>query len=363
MNITFLIGNGFDRQMGLDTGYDQFLEWYIQQPSENDSIREYKEALKADPQSAWWSDAEKAMGEYIGRFEATDMGNFYKQIRDFKIRLAEYLKIQENRCDFSDINRISESFAKFMCSFQDDIILQDKVGNLFSQEQDTSYCFITFNYTSVLKKLLTNYIKKGHFLYSVKTIVGKEYRGRVASYIEIHGSLNTQIIMGVNDESQINLPKERIDTAIKRTLIKPQTNAALGRTENSLANKLIEESTVLVVYGLKLGETDNKWRQIVANWLRKDGKRIVIFDHKKLEGINRLIPEDLLNYVDQKQVAFLRLLYPSINLDEIEALRDKVFVVDKTSYLDFNILKKPVADEVKAPSETNEKKENLLPAS
>ena len=34
MSITFLLGNGFDRALGLETGYSAFYRWYCKQPTD-----------------------------------------------------------------------------------------------------------------------------------------------------------------------------------------------------------------------------------------------------------------------------------------------------------------------------------------
>lgn len=38
MNITYLIGNGFDIGLGLKTGHRSFLDWYVGQPNESPAV-------------------------------------------------------------------------------------------------------------------------------------------------------------------------------------------------------------------------------------------------------------------------------------------------------------------------------------
>ena len=35
MNVTFLLGNGLDKAIGLKTGYHDFYKWYIEQPDDS----------------------------------------------------------------------------------------------------------------------------------------------------------------------------------------------------------------------------------------------------------------------------------------------------------------------------------------
>lgn len=349
-NITFIIGNGFDRQLGLDTGYDQFLSWYIQQLSSSENIKTYKEYLKNNPQSPWWSDAEIAMGAYIKQFTDMTISFYYEQIRDLKLRLAEYLQAQQARCDYSNKAAIASAFAGFVANFHKDILLDRKVSGKFSQRESTNYYFITFNYTSVLNDIIS--ITKTHLpaIYSTRIAQNFTAIGQIAEVIPVHGTLQSSLIMGVNDESQIQFPGDYLTFTpkLKRTIIKPQTNSALGRSEDARAEAIIKNSNVIAIYGLKLGDTDKKWRDYIAEWFRIDSHYITIFDHIKLEGASKLIPEDILDYVEEKQNQFLRHLYPDITEDQIEQIRDRVFVIDRTSYLDINILsdRNPQADDI-----------------
>lgn len=340
--ITFLIGNGFDKQLGLDTGYNQFLEWYINQPSENENLQQYKQELSSNRSSPWWSDAESAMGEHVGGFNSKTIDNYYERVRDFKIKLAEYLRMQEEKCDFSDTSIIGNGFNDFLLHFHEDILLQDKVGNLFSKQNDTEYNFINFNYTRTLDELINSSksMLDRERLYVTKVNPSSTVYGKYGHTIAIHGSLKTAIIMGVNDESQIKCGEELISYKLKRTLIKPAINSALGRAEDKNAVYLITTSNIIALYGLKLGDTDKKWRDLLGEWLKEKNHRIILFGHETVIDANPVIPEDVLNYVDEKQTAFLKKLYKDIDQEGIEELRDKVLIIPKTSFLDSSLIPK-----------------------
>ena len=337
-NITFIIGNGFDKQIGLDTGYNHFLDWYLKQPSESKCIENYKKTLLENGDSEWWTDAEIAMGKYLNEFNQDTITEYYINIRDFKIRLAEYLADQEARCDFSNEKEIGDKFCLFITGFQKDILLQHKIRNTFSQEETTRYNFLTFNYTSVLQEILNITKNTHHPLYKTSLSSGNVATGNIGQYFAIHGSLESSIIMGVNDASQLAYMSDLLPTKLRRTLIKPEINAALGRQENDNAEHCILGSDVLAIYGWKMGDTDKKWRELVGKWLKVNGRSVVIFGHKKLQNANFLIPEDVLDYVDDKQTEFLKKVYPSIDEDSIEEMRDKIFIIDRTRYLDFDLL-------------------------
>ncbi len=340
--ITFMIGNGFDRQLGLDTRYDQFLEWYIKQPSQNDNIDQYKADLSRDRSSQWWSDAEIAMGEHLGGFNSETIDNYYERVRDFKIKLGDYLKNQEEKCDFTNAKIIGDRFARFLLNYQNDIFLKDKVRSLFSIRHSMSFNFINFNYTNTLKQLveLTKSTRDNGRLYENKINSNNYAIGELGQVVPIHGTLDSSIIMGVNDESQLAVSPDLLSTRLKRTLIKQEINTALGRKEDTEGTILIRSSDIIAVFGLKLGETDKKWRDLIAEWLNDKNHIIVVFGHKKKENLNRLIPEDTLDYVDEKQTCFLNKLFTDNDQEKTELFRNQIYIIDKTNYLDFSIIKK-----------------------
>ena len=68
MNITFLLGNGFDIGLGLETGYENFYDKYsVILPTDNKNINSFKTMLQdrnLDDKKKIidWSDFEKAFG-------------------------------------------------------------------------------------------------------------------------------------------------------------------------------------------------------------------------------------------------------------------------------------------------------------
>ncbi len=61
MNILFLIGNGFDINIGLKSKYIDFYKYYNSIKSDNEIITALKESLSINDEN--WSDLETALGE------------------------------------------------------------------------------------------------------------------------------------------------------------------------------------------------------------------------------------------------------------------------------------------------------------
>ena len=49
MNITFLIGNGFDLGFGINTSYSSFLDYYLQIDTSDTDIKIFKERIDHVP--------------------------------------------------------------------------------------------------------------------------------------------------------------------------------------------------------------------------------------------------------------------------------------------------------------------------
>ena len=72
MNITFLIGNGFDLNLGLKTSFSDFLKVYKEpQAGDSDVIKKFKSYFLKDENL--WSDAEMAFGKITDDFYSAKM--------------------------------------------------------------------------------------------------------------------------------------------------------------------------------------------------------------------------------------------------------------------------------------------------
>ena len=62
MNITYIIGNGFDVNLGLKTRYQDFYDYYQNQPSPSEEVKQLKAHIDRNKEN--WADLELALGEY-----------------------------------------------------------------------------------------------------------------------------------------------------------------------------------------------------------------------------------------------------------------------------------------------------------
>lgn len=88
MNILFIIGNGFDLNLGLKTGYQDFYEYYIKQKSSSDVVKRLKEHLEKE-RFKIWSDMELGMGAYTAYVNS--VVEFEEVCHDLSLSLRQYL--------------------------------------------------------------------------------------------------------------------------------------------------------------------------------------------------------------------------------------------------------------------------------
>lgn len=120
MNITFLIGNGFDVNLGLKTRYVNFYKYYtnLEDTDAPEVVKRFKseinDFIKRDSkkQSADlidWRDLEVALGKWTAKITAEEVEPLYLDIID---SLRDYLK---SEFKYFDVSAFSEhDFLKYL---------------------------------------------------------------------------------------------------------------------------------------------------------------------------------------------------------------------------------------------------------
>ena len=278
MQITFLIGNGFDIGLGLKTRYTEFYKEYTS-TTENDSenIKKFKKKLaefQSNPQSQIidWSDFETAFGTYSTMFTTDTQDSYIECFEDFVEHFNEYVLKEEAKIDYSDEKRIISVFHKAFTEYYRGLDPADirNINNVLRQYKDIlNLNFISFNYTKTIDRL--------------NGIVAKSWNSPVRSIertIHVHGTLEENMIMGVNDSSQIKNTELSAIKSICNEIIKPLQNVDIGSEYQINAEKVIRTSNVICIYGMSIGTTDKLWWNLIADWLSSDSNRLlIIFDN------------------------------------------------------------------------------------
>ena len=87
MNITFLIGNGFDLNLKLNTRYSDFYKYYIENAPKDLLSKSIKEDYKM------WSDLEVGLGEFLKDIDENQIEEFLDSKSMLERMLSEYLTL------------------------------------------------------------------------------------------------------------------------------------------------------------------------------------------------------------------------------------------------------------------------------
>lgn len=305
MNITYMIGNGLDISLGLRTRYADFYEYIKNNYSEkNDEKNEILESISNDTEL--WSDLELELGNYTKNIkdDTENLEKFYRDKFEIDIMLREYLKMEQNKIDWDDndkMNKFKTEFVRQIVSFYDYFKTSDKtdIYNLI-KNQSLKYYLISFNYTDI--------IKRGIQLNKLADI----------DEFYLHGTLeDDDAILGVNDLDQIKNKKFNSNHEMLLSMCKLEINKYIGENKVKKAEEILDSSTIVCIFGMSIGETDKHWwGKIVDNLNRGLIKMIIIFNYKpNLDKRNHVevwreeerVKKQLLGYASEENEAKVNL--------------------------------------------------------
>lgn len=85
MQLTYILGNGFDIAIGLSTGYSDFYKWYKKQPDESEEVSLLKETINEEIEKGNddWKDFEYALGQFTAIVtDKKNIWNVFKMLGD-----------------------------------------------------------------------------------------------------------------------------------------------------------------------------------------------------------------------------------------------------------------------------------------
>lgn len=269
MKILYIIGNGFDLNLGLKTSYINFYDYYNSLNATKEKVHFLKEAISKDYQT--WSDLELGIGEYTT--ELKDVEHFDEIFEDLTEQLAKYLQNEENSFDFEKID--TAKFFNDLC-YPENHLPNDELV-LFKTYRDKwinnhwNVNIITLNYTRTIERIINN--DKLNFK------IGETPNGMQIMIREIdhlHGFIDDRMIMGVNDISQIKNEKLRHVQEIVEAMIKPISNAASKAGVDKKCCQHIVNADLICIFGSSIGDTDKIWWDLIGAQLKK-GIKLIIF--------------------------------------------------------------------------------------
>lgn len=298
VQLTFILGNGFDTAIGMKTRYWDFYQWYVNQPDEStdDALIKKEISKYLDGENSTWADFEIALGQFTNVI--TDKMRFievFQHARDSLIRYlsSEYKKRTAENADFLK----SATYCLIDLSQKITNDLPENQKSLFSVSKETKTTFncISFNYTPVLRDGAQEMRNNAGGISNNNGWWGTYEIGRT---LNVHGQLDDYPILGVDNPSQIANESFRNDPDILQLMVKGEIDARLGRNWRKDAREIIADSDKIYVYGASLGDTDEYWWKALAGWfeLNLEDHQLALYCH----------PDVTDTELKQKQELFVR---------------------------------------------------------
>lgn len=271
MQTVFLIGNGFDVNLGLKTRYAEFYEYYLNIPTNNENVKNLKLHLKENSLD-FWSDLEIAMGKYTSKFNSfAQVEEVYDDIND---EMQKYISIIEDTPLNQDIDvellRKNISSPESFLSPAENNRVMSMYKNITTNNNIID--IINFNYTATIEKILGYDTKK---IEIAPAIYHSSFKTILNSILHIHGTVGDPIL-GVDNVSQIENEQLIKNGEIIGYLVKPSINTALGNLVDEKVKKTILNANLICIYGMSLGETDATWWRLVGERLVK-GAIVILY--------------------------------------------------------------------------------------
>lgn len=350
MNITFLLGNGFDIQCGLQTSYINFYKYILKKKYSLELFQEmdeksvlkidnmiYSEIYKSKDDIQTWADLEFQLGVFTRRLkeEKEDAITAERFLEDFEILredLNEYLK----GIQIQDDVEISEDFSEILSTTMDKFFYgvleqeHDEIKSMLGENTNShfNYQFISFNYTNSLQIVLKNSSKnsKGNSFNS--SSYSQNFNRAI---INVHGVIDRFLTLGLNDESQ--LASDFFEREDLNDLLKPDSLTNSREYRRRDAESVIEKSDIIVIFGMSIGSTDKHWWERIAEILLKNSNKKLIIHLYDTEP----------SYVSARRVRIRRakkeneFLSHLGNLDlsdeKVSQLRKQIYICTNSQYI------------------------------
>ncbi len=338
MNITIMIGNGFDVSFGIESSYSSFYKWYCHQKSDIPHIDEFRKSINNEinsdipPEKRMWADFEVGLGKYTRNFTPDNVNKYLECHSDAIKSIRKYLVDQDESFVVSDFSENSFlSFVKSLCNFYDEVSDIDKIpiNRILNNNslENRNIAFVTFNYTKTLEKIIS---KIPDAAFSSWQRNGKTYSYTLnRNVIHVHGTTDNSLILGVNDETQIE-NKELLNTPqFKEMMVKAESVELMGHLWQRDAETQISRSSFVCILGMSIGETDAKWWKKLIQWMKADGSRRILlywFEKDPPESYNTIEQIQCIDKAKEKLLSFTKLASA-----EKSELKKRICVIINTS--------------------------------
>lgn len=290
MRITWIIGNGFDVNLGLKTGYRDFRDRVYLADSckselRNKLMQKLADASLSDFETAeLWSDLEALLGSTTAYYEADEIDAFYDTFEEMERLLTDYVHEQESRLpDFLSEECIDE-FKESITRFDDRMVPQDRQHFKLKGAADNHvHRFISLNYTQALARFV-DASSDDNGLMSQHRVGNTTYSDIAKKLLYVHGAIeeggvSSDVIFGVDSPEQVVNESFSKNALFAESWVKASRNTDLyGNTNEQELQELIANADVFCIYGCSMGKTDGRiWRAIGGHLLHCSDSKLVLF--------------------------------------------------------------------------------------
>ncbi|MFC0232845.1 AbiH family protein [Vagococcus entomophilus] len=350
MNITFLLGNGFDIQCGLQTSYIHFYEYILKKKYSLDWSQKidetfvskidnmiYSEIYKSKDNIQTWADLEFQLGVFTKRLKEENQDtnladNFLDDFETLREDLNDYLK----GIQIQDDVQINEDFSEILFTTMDNFFHgvfeqdHDEIKSMLIDNTNShfNYRVISFNYTNSLQIVLQNSSKNTKSNSFNNSFPNQNFNKAI---INVHGVIDRFLTLGLNDESQ--LAPDFFEKDDLEDLLKPDSLVNNREYMRRDAENTIEKSDIIVVFGMSIGSTDKHWWEKIAEVLLKSRyKKLII--HLYENEPSYVSPRKVRIRRKKKEDEFLSHLDKlELSDEKIAQLRKQIYIVTNSPYI------------------------------
>lgn len=290
MRLTWIIGNGFDMNLGLRTGYGDFRTRVYFSDSYKSKLKDrliqkLGDAGLDDFETAeLWSDLEELLGKVTAYYKADEADDFHGTFEEMEQLLTDYVHVQDSRLPDVLPNECVDEFGESITRFDDRMAPQDRQRfNLKDVADNNLHRFISLNYTQALARLI-DASSDASGVVAQHRAGSSTYNDIVREPFYVHGAINEDgegldVVFGVDSPEQVADESLLQDPLFAENWVKASRNTDLyGNANERELQKLIANTDVFCVYGCSMGKTDGRiWRAIGEHLVRHTDSKLVLF--------------------------------------------------------------------------------------
>lgn len=227
---------------------------------------------------------------------------------------------------------LSKSFRTAILTFYENLqdFYKQKFIDSCVESSFLNFCFINFNYTHTLDMYIDS-ISNGRRFFAQVSLDRSLLQTSIQGNIHVHGTVERDMILGVNDESQVDNVLFTKSRKFRIPFFKQIANQRLHNLKTEQSAQYISNSDVVCVFGMSLGETDKIWWEKIGDWLLEDMDHLlVIFEH--IDDFNPILPTESISMEEDVQDRFFSYneKFKTMSESKKEEVREQISVAINT---------------------------------